>query len=676
VCDDNDNQTYWEADVDPFTRKPLWDSSDLRSIRKTILVPGEMKIIHNEKFDVPMLDNILPGLMDEWPWDYTHDTLISGHLINSNEPHDLTSQVLIHLGLNIKPVEDKLHEATAAARRMCRTKAFIAQFGQWRIAEKGEEDLPSAKDATWQFDTFLPRMVAKYQWEASDAYTALENRQPLSIIEKSNGWEWRPPSEVYEGYHPWWTVLSEYANPDSGVLCYLAKAHHKCLHANDLWSIYLERMKLVPQLCAMESRGATLHQGRMTELEERFTKASEAAGRLCKNIASRYDNYKLELPKNGMNNSLRGFLFDTMRLESPIKTDSGAPSFDKNVIEHFMLTLPTKSKELTFVEKLREKRSADTALGYLTSYRKYMLPDEVMDFYLIHSKVNPTGTATLRNSSQDPNSQQVSKKEGFNLRYVFGPLPGREWWSIDYDNLELRIPAYESGERVMIDIFEKPNDAPYFGSYHLLNASIVYPDLFWPLAEKKGAFKEKYGSTYYQWIKNFDFADQYGAMLGSGTADLAAHKPGAQAMVQARLKEKNKLNNKYIDLANKWGFVETIPDIEVNPRRGYPVYCSRSKWGRVSPTIPLNYHVQSTACWIKMRAMFKVEEYLRANKLDAYIILEIHDELIFDFPFVKDKGNLHHLNAIRKIMASLGDCVGIPLTCGLSYHPHNWAQAS
>ena len=164
-------------------------------------------------------------------------------------------------------------------------------------------------------------------------------------------------------------------------------------------------------------------------------------------------------------------------------------------------------------------------------------------------------------------------------------------------------------------------------------------------------------------------------MLGSGTADLAAHKPGAQAMVQARLKEKNKLNNKYIDLANRWGFVETIPDKEINPNKGYPVYCARSKYGKVSPTIPLNYHVQSTACWVKMRAMFKVEEYLRKNRLDGYIILEIHDELIFDFPFVPNKGNLHHLNNIRNIMASLGDCVGIPLTCGLSYHPNNWSMS-
>ena len=49
----------------------------------------------------------------------------------------------------------------------------------------------------------------------------------------------------------------------------------------------------------------------------------------------------------------------------------------------------------------------------------------------LHTSLNMCGTDTLRWSSNNPNSQNISKKEGFNLRYAFGPAPGREWWSLD-----------------------------------------------------------------------------------------------------------------------------------------------------------------------------------------------------------------------------------------------------
>ncbi len=265
----------------------------------------------------------------------------------------------------------------------------------------------------------------------------------------------------------------------------------------------------------------------------------------------------------------------------------------------------------------------------------------------------------------------------YNLRYLFGPAPGREWWTMDYENIELRIPAYESGERVMIDLFEKADEPPYFGSYHLMNASIIYPDLFWPLAETKGAFKKKYASTWYQWCKNFGFAVQYGAMLGSGTADKAAHKEGAQQMVADRLTEHTKLNRKMIDFANRHGYVETIPDKTVNPKHGYPVECSRGNYGKVSPTIPLSYHVQSTAMWCTRKAMVRVDDYLTSlneEENQSYrMILQVHDEICFDFP----KGGRKHLPIIRKVrqlMSQSGEDIGVPLTVSVGYRPDNWNE--
>lgn len=315
---------------------------------------------------------------------------------------------------------------------------------------------------------------------------------------------------------------------------------------------------------------------------------------------------------------------------------------------------------------------------------------KVAEWYVLHPSLNSTGTDTLRWSSSSPNEQNISKQENFNLRYVFGPASGREWWSFDYENIELRIPGYESNERAMIELFERPDDPPYFGSYHLMNASIVYPDLFWPLAEQKGEFKRRYSSTWYKWIKNFGFAIGYGAIIESGTADRAARKPGAQQLVADRLKEHTKLNQSMIAHAEQYGYVETIPDRSIGSVRGYPLYCSRGNWGKISPTIPLNYHVQGTAMQCTEKAMTRTSDFLRQmnqaqgivdeltrrvkaglEDLGFYLVMQVHDELVFDFPA---GDNVEVVAEVRRLMEMSGDDIGIPLKVSASLHRETWAE--
>ena len=207
---------------------------------------------------------------------------------------------------------------------------------------------------------------------------------------------------------------------------------------------------------------------------------------------------------------------DGLGLTTDKRTDSGALSMDKEVIEDWEMTLPANSKPLLFIKNLGAKRKRDTAVSYMNAYERFWVPLGVSLWYRLHPSLNPTGTTTLRWSSSNPNEQNISKKEDFNIRSCFGPAPGREWWSMDGKNLELRIPAYEANEREMIALFERPDEAPYYGSNHLLNFHTVYENL-WnkELAEvgfdKVGPHcKKKYASTWYQWCKNGGFAKQYG----------------------------------------------------------------------------------------------------------------------------------------------------------------------
>lgn len=297
---------------------------------------------------------------------------------------------------------------------------------------------------------------------------------------------------------------------------------------------------------------------------------------------------------------------------------------------------------------------------------------------VLYPSLNITGTDTLRWSSSNPNSQNISKKEDFNIRFCFGPAPGREWWSCDASNIELRIPAYESGEPEMVALFDNEDSPPYYGSYHMMIFDTLHPEKF---AKHGMASKKVYAATWYQWTKNGDFAVQYGAQESSGTADLAYHVPGAQSRIQSRFTQIKALGDRMLETAERCGYVETMPDKNVCPEFGYPLLCTRSAWGSIMPTVPLSYHVQGTAMWWMTKAMIRCQDFLddlnrKAKKPDQYrIALQVHDELVFDFP--RGDGpqtNKPIIDEIRRLMRLGGDDIGLPTPVGCEYHSEHWAK--
>lgn len=659
TCDENGENHFWEADVDPLTRTPIWAKEDLEEFEEHCDQYDEW-IYQNCKFDLTAESAI--GL-DSLKFDRIQDTLIAGHLLASNQPHDLTSMALIYLGVNIKPYEEELKDAVAKARRIA-TK----EFPEWKIAKKGMKEMPSAKEKVGSFDYWLPRAIAK--------------------------------AKGYPKQHEWWTVLRDYGNTDSIVTLNLWKVMKELLKERDLWEIYRERMRVVPVGHHMENIGITLHKGRMDELRGEYLETSQKNARVCVNIAKSLD-YDLVLPKKGINNSLRTFCFDVLGLEKIVahKSKSGNPTLNaKDAMPHYFATLPKHSKAYHFLRNLADKGSRDTAVSYMLGYEKFWKSLGIVDrnWFRLHPSLNITGTDTLRWSSNNPNEQNISKKEGFNLRYMFGPAPGREWWSRDAKNIELRLPAYEAKEQLLIDLFEKPDEPPYYGSEHILNFSVVWPEL-WEQGIKEVGLKEvgpwckkKYAATNYQWTKNGDFAIQYGAVDradGNGTADKAFHKKGAHALLRSRFSKKEALNQYWIKFANKHGYVETMPDKSVNPKRGYPLLCQRTQWGGVKPTIPLSYHVQGTAMWWMARAMVRVHEFLQDlnSKIKDvtkhyHIVMQVHDELVLDFPkkytagAKQPYGNLGIIQEVGRLMELGGEDLGVPTPTSGEYHAVSWSE--
>lgn len=759
-CDESgEPPTFYEWDINPLTREPIIPPEDLVAIREVIEAEDAL-VLQNPKFDATAMESIGGG---NWPWAKTYDTLLAGHLLESNQPHDLTTMVLVYLGKNIEPYEKAVRDACIEARRIAKSK-----FPEWRTAKKGLEDLPSARDATWKYDMWLPRQLAR--------------------------------ELDYPEDHEWYRVTAEYANSDSFHTIQLWRAMEEEIKRRGLWEIYEVRLKVLPIAYKMESRGVTINGERVNTLRKEFSEASEKEGKKCVALA-RGDGFDLTLPKSGNNKSLGEYLSGVRLLECPrcsskyrdpigperldncpkcmaeiedannavvaltllrsklsvkeelpglnlwtvanptsgfdkgkgnsskvqnnvLLTDTGNLAFNKAAIEHYLETFERtepNGKRLRFLRSIKKKRRYDTAGSFLDGYARFWkkwIPVGPVDpltgagWYVLHPSLNPTGTDTLRWSSSNPNEQNISKQEtecdlcrgegcdechgtGIalrSLRWCFGPGPGREWYSCDARNIELRLPAYESEERELIELFERPKEPPYYGSTHLLNFHTIYPEI-WAAAEKKVGFekvgpycKEEYDDSWYQWCKNGGFAVQYGAVDrddGQGTADRAFHRPGAHKLLKKRFSRLEKLNQACIDHANRFGYVETIPDKTVSTR-GYPLNCTRSNWGKILPTVPLNYHIQGTAMWWMMKAMIRCQGYLdelnRACKKPGHyaIALQVHDELVFDFPKGSGpepwKTNLTKVEKLRSLMEQSGDDLGIPTPVSLKYHADNWSQ--
>ncbi len=556
---------------------------------------------------------------------------------------------LSYLRLNIQPYEDRMGEACQAGRKLARS-----EFPTWKIADDNNPGLPSYKNAktnkkeelgkSWKWDMWLPRLIAK--------------------------------TKKYPPSHPYWTVTSKYANVDSNVTRPLWEVHKKLMEQRGVWNIYLEGRKLIKRLTQMELRGITGSKARLDTASDECQEQIEQSTQVCLSVAG---GKLTSLPDSGTTKEMRKLLFDDWKLPVvEVSEKTGVPAVNKLTLATWEAFLPNRSPQQTFVKYLRKKRQKDTMLGYAKSYLRYGRPVESLtsggittdlaDFFRLHSSINATGTAHLRMSSQNPNQQNVSKQPGSNLRYAFGPLPGREWWCLDYSNLELRLPAYEAGEEEMIYLFEHPNSPPYYGSVHLLMFDTLHPEKFKQYGKK---VKDVFEATWYQWTKNGDFAVQYGAMEESGTADAAYHVEGAQKIIQSRFTKIAKLNLAQIAFAEKHGYVYTMPDRELG---GYPIQVRRGRRGRILPTQPLNYHVSGTAMWCTRRATVRCGDYLDTLGPDYFLTLQVHDELVFDFPKGKTpQENLPKVLKLQSLMVESGNDVGVPLATSIKYCPDNWA---
>ena len=366
----------------------------------------------------------------------------------------------------------------------------------------------------------------------------------------------------------------------------------------ELVSVFKEiELPLVPVLAKMEQTGALidpdlLHEQSSeiaTRLEELEIKAHEVAGQA----------FNLSSPKQ-----LQEILF--VKLELPVlkKTPKGQPSTAEPILQELAL-------DYELPRLIMEHRS----LSKLKSTYTDKLPEMIQKTGRIHTSYHQAVTATGRLSSTDPNLQNIPIRtaEGRRIRQAFVAPEGYKLIAADYSQIELRIMSHLSQDPGLLEAFANNKDV------HKATAAEVFEVA---LDEVTGEQRRR--------AKAINFGLIYGMSAFGLAKQLGIGRPEAQKYIQ-RYFERYPGVRTYMEntreMAREKGYVETLfgrrlylPDIKA----------SNAMMRQAAERTAINAPMQGTAADIIKRAMIEMHTWLKDTDLDIKMILQVHDELIFE----------------------------------------------
>lgn len=359
-------------------------------------------------------------------------------------------------------------------------------------------------------------------------------------------------------------------------------------------------LPLIPVLAQMELTGIyvnkeKLHRmgldigGRMTDVEQQV-------------YALVGENFNLNSPKQ-----LSAILFDKLGLPAKKKTKTGY-STSASVLEELAGSHPI----IPLI--LEHRQLAKLKSTYVDAIENQINPITNR----IHTTFTQTVTATGRLSSQDPNLQNIPirLKLGRRLRQAFGvEQKGWRLISADYSQVELRVLAHISQDPVLVQAFRRDEDI------HTRTAAEIF-----------GLTPEQVTPEYRNRAKAVNFGIIYGISDFGLGQNIGVSRQEAQQYIDGYFHRYRGVRNymrQTVEEARLKGFVTTL----LNRRRYLPDINSRNFTKRsFAERMALNTPIQGTAADIIKIAMLKIAAAIKAYKLSARLLLQVHDELVFEAP--------------------------------------------
>ncbi|UCD11233.1 MAG: DNA polymerase I [Nitrospinaceae bacterium] len=430
---------------------------------------------------------------------------------------------------------------------------------------------------------------------------------------------------------------TEYAAEDSDVTFRLAANLRPKLTEETLKLYETLEMPLMEVLAEMEMNGVLIDTGHLKSLSKSIERDMRKHEKAI--FESAGEEFNINSPKQ-----LAVILFEKLKLPVKKKTKTGY-STDVSVLE-----------ELALEHELPDKILAYRQLGKLKSTYVDTLPLEICKKTgRVHTSFNQTVAATGRLSSSDPNLQNIPIRSplGKEIRRAFIAEGEGRLLAADYSQIELRILAHLSRDEALSAAFKKGEDIHSRTAAEIFGTPIDRVDENTRRMAKAVNFGIVYGLSAFGLSRQLkippreakEFIDQYFALY---------------RRVKTYIEDT-------VEQAHRLGYTTTL----MNRRRYLPDLASKNKQVReAAERVAINSPIQGSAADLIKVAMVRLSNQLKKKKLRSKMILQVHDELVFECP-QKEKAVLHDL--VKKEMEGVYE-FNVPLLVHIGWGA-NWNEA-
>lgn len=387
--------------------------------------------------------------------------------------------------------------------------------------------------------------------------------------------------------------------PDVQSVWALQPVLHEKMDAQAMLPLYTDiELPLCPVLARMEQAGFLVDRKALYDFGESLTSSIEQLQQSIWTLAG--EPFNIQSPKQ-----LGNVLFERLMLPAGKKTKTGW-STNAAVLDKLRGKHP-------IVEQILDYRT----LTKLKSTYADGLLKEISADGRIHTNFQMTVTATGRLSSTEPNLQNipVRRELGAQIRKMFVASPGKVLVDADYSQIELRLLAHIANDETMIAAFRSGEDI------HAVTASQVFGV---PLAEVTPLQRSH--------AKAVNFGIVYGISAFSLAQDIGVFQSEAKAYMDSYFAKYHGVRaymTRVVEQAKADGYVTTL----FGRRRDLPeLKSSNFNLRSFGERVALNMPIQGTAADIIKAAMVRVDARMRAEQLQARLLLQVHDELIVECP--------------------------------------------
>ncbi|UCG54046.1 MAG: DNA polymerase I [Dehalococcoidia bacterium] len=430
---------------------------------------------------------------------------------------------------------------------------------------------------------------------------------------------------------------SNYACADADMTLQLAKIFENELHRKELWHLFKEvEMPLVPVLIRMEMNGVAID--------------SELLGKMSRRLGERLLGLETKIYENAGHKfninspqQLGPVLFDELKLPTAGKTKSGY-STSSSVLENLRVVHPIIEPIIEYRQLSKLKSTYIDALPGLINPRTKRL----------HTCFNQTRTATGRLSSSEPNLQNIPVRgeQGKEIRRAFIAATGCHLMSADYSQIDLRVLAHLSQDPALLETFYLDGDIHSATAVRLLGVS-----------------EDDVTEDMRRLAKTVNFGIIYG-MSGYGlerATELSREE--ADQFIDSYFEKYPKVKE-YLEstkrMARELGYVQTI----LGRRRTIPeINSSNRNLREAAERMAINMPVQGTSADIIKVAMVKLDDEMRKRRLESKLLLQVHDELIFEIPH----NELEEMKKIVPHIVATSLEISLPLKVDVKTG-NNWEQ--